>query len=169
MSTDETRKHDGHCTCGAVRYRLTSDPLFVHCCHCRWCQRETGTAFALNALIESDRVDILSGELETVPTPSASGNGQDIVRCATCRIALWSHYAGLGDKLSFVRVGTLDDPDRLPPDIHIYTSSKQPWVILPDGVPAVPEYYRRSEHWPPDSIARRAALLEGGPGGKRGG
>lgn len=156
---------EGGCTCGTVRYRMESAPLFVHCCHCRWCQRETGTAFALNALIESDRLTLLSGEPETVPTPSNSGKGQKIVRCPACRVAVWSHYAGGGDAVSFVRVGTLDDPDRLPPDIHIFTSSKQPWVMLPPGRPAMPAFYDRKEQWPEESLERARELrskLRGG-------
>ena len=150
---------EGGCTCRAVRYRMTSAPLFVHCCHCRWCQRETGTAFALNAMIESERVVLLQGEPEAVNTPSNSGKGQKISRCPTCRIALWSNYAGAGDALRFVRVGTLDHPDRLPPDIHIFTSSKQPWVVLTPGAPAVPDYYDRASHWPAQSLERRKAML----------
>ena len=150
---------EGGCTCRAVRYRLLSRPLFVHCCHCRWCQRETGTAFALNALIETDRIERLQGEVDLVDTPSQSGQGQRIARCPTCRIAVWSHYAGAGDKLAFVRVGTLDDPDLLPPDIHIFTMSKQPWVVLPPGALAVPEYYKSSETWPAGSLERRRALF----------
>ena len=134
-------------------------PMFVHCCHCRWCQRETGASFALNAMIEADRVEILAGEVDVVLTPSNSGRGQKIARCPRCRIAVWSNYAGAGDAVRFVRVGTLDEPDRLPPDIHIFTMSKQPWVVLPPGVPAVPEYYDRDEQWPKASLARRAALL----------
>ena len=149
---------EGGCSCGAVRYRMTSQPLFVHCCHCRWCQRESGAAFALNALIEADRVVLLQGEPEIVNTPTASGKGQKIARCPHCRIALWSNYAGAGDTVRFVRVGTLDQPDLLPPDIHIYTASKLPWVTLPPGVPAVPEYYSSKQYWPPESLARRAAL-----------
>lgn len=158
MSADDLAALEGGCTCGAVRYRLTDRPLFVHCCHCRWCQRETGASFALNAMIESDRVTLLQGEPELVPTPSASGKGQRIARCPSCRIAVWSHYAGAGDQVSFIRVGTLDQPDRLPPDIHIFTASKQPWVVLPADVPAVPEYYKRSQYWPAGSLARARAL-----------
>jgi hypothetical protein len=150
---------EGGCDCRTVRYRVGSAPLFVHCCHCRWCQRESGAAFALNALIESDRVTNLAGTPELVATPSASGYGQTIARCPACRIALWSHYAGAGPFFTFIRVGTLDDPDRLPPDIHIFTSSKQPWVILPPGTPAVPEYYDREKFWPAASLERRRALL----------
>lgn len=150
---------EGGCDCRAVRYQMMSPPLFVHCCHCRWCQRESGASFALNAMIEADRVTLLAGAPEVVDTPSASGKGQKILRCPTCRIALWSHYAGAGTAVSFVRVGTLDDPDRLPPDIHIFTSSKQPWVVLPPGTPAMPEYYDRKLHWPAQSLARREALL----------
>jgi hypothetical protein len=150
----------GGCTCGAVRYRLTSAPLFVHCCHCRWCQRETGASYALNAMIEADRVLLLKGTPEVVDTPSNSGKGQAIARCPACRIALWSNYGGGGDIVRFVRVGTLDDPDRLPPDIHIFTASKQPWVVLPPGMPAVEEYYDRNRHWPPESLERRRILME---------
>jgi hypothetical protein len=106
---------EGGCDCRHVRYRMESAPLFVHCCHCRWCQRETGASFALNALIETDRVRVLEGQVEAVETPSNSGKGQTIMRCPTCKVALWSHYNAAGNLLSFVRVGTLDDPDRLPP------------------------------------------------------
>lgn len=149
----------GRCTCGAIRFRMNTPPLFVHACHCTWCQRETGSAFAHNAMIETDRVEILAGTPDTVPTPSASGKGQRIVRCPTCRVALWSHYAGAGDRVAFVRVGTLDEPSRLPPDIHIFTSTKQRWLVLPPGTPAVPEYYRSADHWPAESLERRRALL----------
>ena len=149
---------DGGCTCRAVRFRLTSRPLFVHCCHCTWCQRESGASFALNAMIESERVQLLSGDPELVETPSASGAGQWIARCPRCRVAVWSHYAGAGDAVRFVRVGTLDEPGRLPPDIHIFTASKQPWVVLPPGTPAVREYYDRKRHWPAESLARRDAM-----------
>jgi hypothetical protein len=159
MSTDNILPLDGGCTCGAVRYRMTSKPMFVHCCHCRWCQRETGASFALNALIEADRVSLLKGEVEVVDTPSNSGKGQRIARCPKCHIALWSNYAGAGDAMRFVRVGTLDEPDRLPPDIHIFTSSKQPWVVLPSDMPAVEEYYERTAYWPKESLERRSALL----------
>jgi len=160
MGVEEETTHEGACTCGHVRFRMTSDPLFVHCCHCRWCQRESGAAFALNALIEADRVELLSGEVEIVDTPSESGKGQRISRCPDCRVAVWSNYGGGGDSVRFVRVGTLFDPDRLPPDIHIFTSSKQPWVILPEGVPAFEAYYRTSEQWPEASLERRKTLLE---------
>jgi hypothetical protein len=159
MTRAEDFPIEGGCTCRAVRYRMTSAPMFVHCCHCRWCQRETGASFALNALIESERIVVQSGTPQAVNTPSNSGKGQKIVRCPTCRIALWSHYAGAGDKLSFVRVGTLDDPDRAPPDIHIFTASKQPWVVLPPDTPAVAEYYDRKVHWPSESLARLSALF----------
>ena len=137
---------------------MHTEPLIVHCCHCRWCQRETGASFALNALIEADRVELLSGAPEVVDTPSESGVGQRISRCLRCRIALWSNYGGAGDKVRFVRVGTLDEADRLPPDIQIYTASKQPWVLLDPRVPAVAAYYDVEQHWRPSSLERRHVL-----------
>lgn len=145
---------EGGCTCRAIRYRMTSKPLFVHCCHCRWCQRESGASFALNAMIEADRIELVSGTPELVLTPSNSGKGQKIARCPTCRVAVWSHYAGAGEAVSFVRVGTLDDPDSMPPDIHIFTDSKQFWVELPAGARAVSQYYDRDQEWSAASLAR---------------
>ncbi|HEX6550426.1 MAG TPA: GFA family protein [Gammaproteobacteria bacterium] len=165
MTDSEFTPLSGHCTCGEVRYRMLGNPLFVHCCHCRWCQRETGASFALNAMIEADRVELLHGSVEVINTPSNSGKGQKISRCPTCRVALWSNYAGAGDSIRFVRVGTLDEPDRLSPDIHIFTSTKQPWVLLGTGTPVVPEYYDRNEYWPKESLERRAALMAARSGG----
>ena len=148
---------EGGCACGEVRYRMTAKPMIVHCCHCKWCQRESGASFALNALVEADRIVILKGAPEPIDTPSHSGAGQTITRCPRCHVALWSHYDG-ADGIHFMRVGTLDEPSRLPPDIHIYTASKQPWVVLPPNTPAVEEYYDREEVWPEESLARRRAF-----------
>jgi len=163
MTTGEPAKPDvlleGGCDCRRVRYRLLSAPMFVHCCHCRWCQRESGASFALNAMIEADRVISLGVDPELVNTPSESGSGQLIARCPVCRIAVWSNYAGAGPVVRFVRVGTLDEPDRLPPDIHIFTESKQPWVVLDGAAPVMPQYYEREQHWPADSLRRREAIL----------
>ena len=153
-----TPARDGGCSCRQVRYRMSGTPLFVHCCHCSWCQRETGTAFVLNAMVEADRVQLLTGEVRIVDTPSNSGKGQRIARCPTCWVALWSNYAGAGEGVRFVRVGTLDNAGGLSPDVHIYTSSKQPWVVLPAGARVFAEFYNPREQWPADSLARFAAV-----------
>lgn len=163
MTAESDHGFEGGCDCRHVRYRMTDVPLFVHCCHCRWCQRETGSAFVLNAMIEAERVVLLHGDVERVPTPSNSGKGQRIARCPYCRIALWSHYSGAGDAVSFVRVGTLDDPDRFPPDIHIFTASKQPWLRLAADVPVMAEYYDRDRYWPAASLERLRALRAAHP------
>jgi hypothetical protein len=162
MTTEAGFPLEGGCDCRFLRYRMRTAPLFVNCCHCRWCQRESGASFALNAMIEADRVELLSGEPVVVDTPSESGEGQRIARCPRCMAAVWSNYSGAGPRVRFVRVGTLDQPDALPPDIHIYTSSKQPWVLLPAGVPAVPEYYDREDYWPAASLDRRRVLMASG-------
>ena len=145
---------EGGCSCGTVRFKLLTLPLFVHCCHCSWCQRETGASFALNALIESEEVKLTKGETETIHTPSNSGKGQNIVRCITCKTAIWSNYAAAGDSINFMRVGAFDNPDLCPPDIHIFTSTKQNWISLRGNVSVVEEYYQRSKHWPQSSIDR---------------
>ena len=150
---------EGGCDCRSVRYRMESAPLIVHCCHCRWCQRESGASFALNAMIEADRVTSLGAEPEAIPTPSESGSGQLIARCPTCKVAVWSNYSGAGPVVKFVRVGSLDNPDLLPPDVHIFTASKQPWVQLPASAKAFPEYYEREQVWSVSSLERRKALL----------
>ena len=156
MATNENAEFPlaGGCTCGHVRYAMHRSPMIVHCCHCTWCQRETGTAFALNALIESKEIVVDRGRPEIVDTPSASGGGQRIARCPACRVALWSHYSAAGDAVSFLRVGTLDEASAISPDIHIFTSTKQPWVDLASERAVVPDYYRRSNYWPSASIAR---------------
>lgn len=133
--------------------------MFVHCCHCTSCQTETGSAFVINALYERDRVNPVKGEPEPVLTPSESGRGQQIWRCPECQVALWSNYGGAVDKIRFVRVGTLDAPAELPPDIHIYTRSKLPWLRLPEGALAVDAYYDSAKIWPEDSLTRREAVL----------
>lgn len=158
MSKTEEFSASGRCTCALVRYRMTRAPLIVHCCHCRWCQRETGSAFVLNAVIETVHLECTAQRPELVHTPSNSGKGQRVARCPSCHVAVWSHYAGMGELLSFVRVGTLDEPDRMPPDVHIYTESKQPWVIIPPGARAFPQYYKTGEVWSEASLARRKAL-----------
>jgi hypothetical protein len=152
---------EGGCSCGQVRYRMEQAPLFTHACHCTWCQRESGTAFALNAMIETEALTV-TGALEEVTLPSASGKGQVVMRCASCRAAVYSHYAGLGRAMAFVRVGTMADPGACPPDVHIYTSTKLPWLTLGTEVPVFAEFYRRSELWPAASLARREALVARG-------
>jgi hypothetical protein len=158
---------------------METAPVFVHCCHCRCkicngvekkdadrprltkcqgCQRESGSAFVLNAIIESDRVSHLREEPEVILTPSESGAGQKIARCRDCKVAVWSNYCNAGPVLRFIRVGTLDQPDRITPDIHIYVASKQPWVILPQGPPAVEEFYKVDEFWPAHGLERLEAL-----------
>jgi hypothetical protein len=151
---------EGGCACGAVRYRLTSPPMIVHCCHCRDCQRQTGGAFAVNALIETDRIEMLSGEPVAISVPTDSGRPHDVYRCPVCETAVWSDY-GRRPLLRFVRAMTLDDPDALPPDVHIFTRSKLPWVGLPPEVPAFEVYYDMATLWPPESLARRKAILRG--------
>ena len=148
---------EGGCACGAVRYRLASRPMFVNCCHCTWCQRETGSAFVINAIIERARV-VVAGETEAVITPSESGRGQVIHRCPACRVALWSHYGGRL-KVAFVRAGTLDDATAVAPSAHIFTRSKLPWVVLPEGQPAFEIFYDYQTQWPAESLARRDAAL----------
>ena len=147
---------EGGCACGAVRYRLTSDPLFVHCCHCLNCQRQTGSAFVVNLVIEADRVELLRGEPQPIDLPRDDGSTQRVYRCPTCQIAVFSEYGGAD--LRFVRGGTLDEPTSVTPDVHIYTRSKVDWLTLPDSAPAFEVFYDVEALWPPESLERLAAL-----------
>jgi hypothetical protein len=155
MALDEV---EGGCTCRTIRYLASGRPLIVHCCHCRWCQRETGSAFVINALFEAELVSVMGPPLDAVITPSASGKGQKIHRCPTCRVAIFSNYAQAADRVRFVRVGTLDNPDVFPPDVHIYTQSKQPWLTLPPGVPSFDAYYDPKQVWSEESRRRWVAM-----------
>lgn len=151
---------EGGCACGAVRYRLSSGPMFVHCCHCTDCQRQVGSAFVVNALIETDRIEVQSGELSAWRMPTESGRPHDVYRCDACGTALWADYGGR-PWLRFVRATTLDDRAALKPDVHIFTRSKLPWVRLPDDQPAFEVYYDMQALWPPESLARREAASGG--------
>jgi hypothetical protein len=148
---------EGGCACGVVRYRLTSEPMFVHCCHCLNCQRQTGSAFVINLLIEADRVQLLSGEPEPVDAPRDDGSTQRIHRCSDCQVAVYSEYGR--PEVRFVRGGTLDEPSSVAPDVHIFTRSKLPWVTLPEDVPAVEVYYDSKALWPAESLERLRAAL----------
>lgn len=157
----QTTSHEGGCSCGHVRYKTISKPLIVHCCHCRYCQRQTGASFALNALFEAKHIEILQGEVDEIIMPSPSGNGQKIARCPKCKVAVWSNYymGGIKDGIRFLRVGTLDNPDLLPPDVHIFTTSKQPWIVLQDGARAVDIFYDYETTWTPENLERRKTML----------
>jgi hypothetical protein len=148
---------EGGCACGAVRYRLTSDPLFTHCCHCLNCQRQTGSAFVINLLIEADRVELLAGDVRAVAVPRDDGSTQTIFRCPTCQVAVFSQYTR--PELRYVRGGTLDDPRGIKPDVHIFTRSKVGWVTLPDDVPAFEVFYDMNALWPAASRERLAAVI----------
>jgi hypothetical protein len=148
---------EGGCACGAVRYQLTSDPLFTHCCHCLNCQRQTGGAFVINLLIEADRVDLLAGDPQPVDVPRDDGSSQHIFRCPTCQVAVFSEYGR--PEVRFVRGGTLDEPGSVSPDVHIFTRSKLSWIQLPDTAPAFDVYYDRSALWPAASLDRLRAVL----------
>ena len=150
-------QREGGCACGAVRYRLTSDPLFIHCCHCLSCQRQTGSAFVINLLIEADRVELVAGAPEPVDVPRDDGSKQRIYRCPTCQVAVFSEYGR--PEVRFVRGGTLDEPSSIEPDVHIYTRSKLPWIRLPDSVPAFDVYYDSRALWPAASLARLKAVM----------
>ena len=152
-------KREGGCGCGHVRYRIEGEPMMVHNCHCRLCQQQTGSTSVVNAFFESQRVTLLQGELTGHEVKTGSGRAHTICRCAKCGVALWSWYARLG-RLSYgVRVGTLDDPDSVTPDVVIFTESKMPWVALPDGIPAFEQYYDLREVLAPDKLDRLMALV----------
>jgi hypothetical protein len=150
-------QRDGGCACGAVRYRLGSQPMFIHCCHCLNCQRQTGSAFVVNLLIEAGRVQVLAGAPQPVDAPRDDGSSQRIFRCPECQVAIFSEYGRA--EVRFVRGGTLDDPIGITPDVHIYTRSKVGWVTLPEGTPAFDVYYDRGELWPAVSLSRLEAVL----------
>lgn len=158
-----TATREGGCACGAVRYRLTAEPLFVHCCHCLNCQRQTGSAFVINLLIETENVEVVAGEPSAVDVPRDDGSTQRIFRCPTCQVAVFSEYGR--PQMRFVRGGTLDEPSSVAPDVHIYTRSKLPWVVLPASTPAFDVYYDMKAEWPAASLDRLQAMIVRSRGG----
>jgi len=152
--------YEGGCACSAVRFRLTSEPMFVHCCHCTECQRLTGSAFAVNALIEADRVHLLRGTPRARVVPTEMGRTRTIYRCPDCGVGLWSQHPDLGERVALVHTGTLDEGRRLAPQAHCFAQSRQPWVTLPPGAYVADAHYELEACWPVASLQRLDAALE---------
>ena len=151
---------EGGCSCGDVRYRMARKPMYVHCCHCTWCRRASGAAFALNGMVEGASVELTAGQIQIVGTPTASGRGQKITRCVKCHTALWGNFSTAGEAVHFVRLGTLDNPELFPPDVHIFTSTKLPWLVLGSDIPSYSAFYVKSETWSQESIERYDTALK---------
>ena len=157
MQNEET--FEGGCSCGEVRYSMARTPMYVHCCHCTWCRRASGAAFALNGMVEGASVHLIGGQTQNIDMPTASGRGQKITRCAKCHTALWGNFSSAGEAIHFIRIGTLDQAELFPPDVHIFTSTKLPWVVLGEGIPSHPEFYVKSDMWSSESIERYDSAL----------
>ena len=147
-------EQQGGCACGAIRYRLTAPPLIVHCCHCRDCQHLTGSAFAVNLWIEREHVEAEHAQLAATRVTAGSGKPHDIFRCPRCGTAIYSKYHAAPGDTVLLRAGTLDRPEEIVPDVHIFTRSKMPWVVLPAGAPSFDAFYKLAEFWPEASRER---------------
>jgi len=161
MTSTNFNQHEGGCDCGHVRYKTVAAPFIVHCCHCKLCQRQTGSAFVINALFEAASVELIHGEIAEITSGTPTGQGQTIARCPKCKTAVWSNYfmGGIKKGIRFIRVGTLDDPNRHPPDVHIFTTTKQRWVTLPPGAHVEDTFYDYETTWSPENFKRREELL----------
>lgn len=149
---------EGGCGCGAVRYRVVGEPIFVNNCHCRQCQQQTGSTSVVNAFFESERVELLQGVLTEHTLTAGSGGPHLICRCARCGSALWSHYPRLGRLALGLRVGTLDEPGSITPDAVIFTEEAMPWVAFPDAIPRFAQFYDFRELLPEERLGRLRAL-----------
>lgn len=157
---------EGGCGCGSVRYRVAGEPIFVNNCHCTQCQRQTGSTSVVNAFFERERLELLSGELTSHTVRAGSGGPHEIVRCAECGVAVWSHYPRLGQLGLGLRVGTLDNSGAFRPDAVIFTSEAMPWVAFPPDIPQFEKFYAFDEVLPPERLARLAALVAQRKSGK---
>jgi hypothetical protein len=148
----------GGCSCGATRFRMEAAPIITHCCHCRYCQAGSGSAFNVNSMIETDHLTLTQGE-----TRSSEGlRGWTGVQCAACGSGLWSHHPHLGRAIAFVGSGTLDEGERLTPEVHYFIRSKHPWITLPQDVPA---FEQLGDPGKPGTRERITAAMEAGGAG----
>ena len=136
----------GRCVCGAIRYEISREPLRVYACHCKDCQRFTGSAFAIGVVVPSEAFQLTGPETRLVPNGITEGGRlKRLSACPECGTRLFGDlrpdwlYKGM---VRAVLGGTLDDTSWLRPTIHVWTRSAQPWVILPDGSTV----YERSLH-----------------------
>ena len=179
----------GGCACKKLRYTLHAPPLVVHCCHCTECQCQSGCVvpyhvspdliktlticccrgpFAINALVEHHNITHDEGEPELVHCPAANEGGQTIARCKECKVAIWSNYSKSGELIRFVRAGTLDkDPSgkdvwkgHLDTMVHIYTTTKVPWLTLPKNAKTFDALYDLDSDWSSESKQRMGKLMK---------
>lgn len=127
--------------------------MFTHACHCTDCQRTTGSAFVIHSVLLGDDLQV-EGETKAGMLPSGSGAGCEIHFCAACGTYIWCRYLYHKVDVIALRVGTLDDTSQVSPQAHIFTRSKQPWLKLPEDVPAFEEALNRDAVWTAESIER---------------
>ena len=147
----------GRCACGRVSYKIKEDPLFTYACHCKDCQRTTGSAFVVH-LILAERDFEIEGDTRSATVPSGSGAGCDLHYCAECGIYVWCRYLYHQVPVLAVRGGTLDDTNAVRPQAHIFTRNMQSWFRLPEGVPSFKNGIDRNEAWSADSLKKYNAL-----------
>lgn len=121
----------GGCQCGGLRYEVRAEPLSVYVCHCTECQRQSGSAFAMSAVVPRPALVYLSGRPKRCSRKADSGNTIDGDFCPDCGVRL-AHYPSANDKVAILKPGTLDDTRWLVPVGHIWTRSAQAWVTIPD-------------------------------------
>ena len=126
--------HEGGCSCGAVRYRVASTPMRTSVCHCRFCQRRTGSAFGIGIFFRDEDVEFLRGELKTYEHRSDETHRWLRMQfCAICGNTIsWTVEALPGVRA--IAGGSLDDPDWLELNRHVWLRSAQRWVPVPQGV-----------------------------------
>ncbi|MBK6707942.1 MAG: GFA family protein [Sphingomonadales bacterium] len=128
----------GGCNCGAVRYQIEGNPVVVAQCHCKNCQRQSGSAFSVNLMVPVAGVTS-TGELAVYEDrDTRSGNAVYRKFCGKCGSPIFSDLAE-GNGMTIVKVGTLDDPAPFAPVVSVWTSTKMPWVELPQGQRGFPE------------------------------
>jgi hypothetical protein len=142
----------GGCQCGAVRYRIAGERLVVYACHCRDCQRQTASAFALSIPVRASAFAV-QGRLDRWSRTADSGATTDCFFCPACGTRIYHASSRSPDRVT-VKGGTLDETADLTPVAHLWMSRKQPWLPLPTGVPMF-------DTQPDDLAGWRANLVDG--------
>ena len=148
----------GGCICGQVKYQIIDKPLFTQACHCKDCKVLTGSSYVVNSSILENTL-IVEGEVSSTELKAGSGASYKTYFCTKCGNYVYADYDSAVGRLT-VRTKTLDNSEKFPPQVHIFTKDKDPWLNLSEDVICFKEMYDQKKTWPEDSLNRYNEYLK---------
>ena len=155
---ENNEKLKGGCICGQVKYYITEKPLFTQACHCKDCKVLTGSSYVVNSSVLENTL-IVEGEVSSTELKAGSGASYKTYFCTKCGNYVYADYDSAVGRLT-VRTKTLDNSEKFPPQVHIFTKDKDPWLNLSEDVICFKEMYDQKKTWPEESLNKYNEYLK---------